>query len=337
MEKMRAFVITEPGGPEKLLLREVPRPTAREGWVLIRNRAFGLNRSEWFTRRGESPSVRFPRVLGIECVGEVVDAPGCDLAAGDRVAAMMGGMGRQYDGSYAEHVLVPQRHVFPLKTGLDWNVLGALPEMLQTTHGSLHTGLEIERAGNLLVRGGTSSVGFMAIALARSAGLEVSATTRSGNKSEELKAAGVSHVLIDDGSIVDQARTIYPEGYDRVLELIGASTLLDSLRATRRGGIVCMTGMLGGRWVLPEFHPMGDVPTGVKLTSYSGESGDITVAQLQEYIGLVESGALRVKLGPVFPFEKLPDAHRLMDENRANGKIVVELVGAGDDAGSAGK
>jgi NADPH2:quinone reductase len=326
MERMRAFVINEPGGPEKLVLREIAKPAARDGWVLIRIRAFGLNRSEWFTRRGDSPSVKFPRVLGIECVGEVVDAPGSDLSAGDCVAAMMGGMGRQYDGAYAEFVLVPRRHVFPLTTSLDWKVLGALPEMFQTTHGSLHTGLEIMRARNLLVRGGTSSIGFMAIALARSAGLEVSATTRSASKAEELQAAGVRHVLIDDGSIVEQARSIYAEGYDRVLELIGASTLLDSLRATRRGGIVCMTGMLGGKWVLPEFHPMGDVPTGVKLTSYSGESGDISVAQLQECVGLVESGALHVKLGPVYPFEKLPDAHRLMDENRANGKIVIEVV-----------
>lgn len=326
MERMRAFVITEPGGPEKLVLREVPRPTPRDGWVLIRNRAFGLNRSEWFTRRGESPSVRFPRVLGIECTGEVVDAPGGDLAAGERVAAMMGGMGRQYDGAYAEFVLVPRRHVFPLTTRLRWSVLGALPEMLQTTHGSLHTGLEIERARNVLVRGGTSSIGFMAIALARAAGLEVSATTRSASKTEELFSAGVRHVLIDNGSVLEQARAIHEQGFDRVLELVGTSTILDSLRATRRGGIVCMTGMLGGQWVLPEFHPMGDVPTGVKLTSYSGESADISAAQLQEYVELVESGALQVKLGPVFPFERLPEAHRLMDENRANGKIVVEIV-----------
>ena len=325
-ERMRAFVIAEPGGPDKLELREVARPTPRNGWVLIRNRAFGLNRSEWFTRRGESPSVRFPRVLGIECTGEVVDAPGSDLTAGERVAAMMGGMGRQYDGAYAEFVLVPRPHVFPLTTKLSWRVLGALPEMLQTTHGSLHTGLEIRRAGNILIRGGTSSIGFMAIALARLAGLEVSATTRSVSKTEELRAAGVRHVLMDNGSIVDQAKAIYAKGYDRVLELVGASTLLDSLRATRRGGIVCMTGMLGGHWVLREFHPMGDVPTGVKLTSYSGESGDISVAELQKYVEFVESGALQVKLGPVYPFERLPDAHRLMDEDRANGKIVVEVI-----------
>ena len=323
---MRAFVIREPGGPERLELRDVPRPTPRDGWVLIRNRAFGLNRSEWFTRRGESPSVEFPRVLGIECVGEVVAAPGSDLSGGMRVAAMMGGMGRQFDGSYAEYVLVARRHVFPLKTSLNWKILGALPEMLQTVHGSLHTGLEIERAANLLVRGATSSIGFAAMALARAAGLVVTATTRSTTKTDELTAAGATHVLVDNGSIAHKARSICPNGFDRVLELVGATTLLDSLQAVRRGGIVCMTGILGGKWILSEFHPMGDVPTGVKLTTYAGESSDISRAQLQEYTSLIESGELTLKLGPNVPFEKLQEAHTMMDENRANGKIVIEVA-----------
>ncbi len=323
---MRAFVIEEPGGPEKLELQEIPRPQPRDGWVLIHNRAFGLNRSEWFTRRGQSPDVRFPRVLGIECVGEVASAPGSDLSRGMRVAAMMGGMGRQFDGSYAEYVLVPRQHVFPLETNLDWKILGALPEMLQTVHGSLHIGLEIERAENLLVRGGTSSIGFATIALGRKAGLELTATTRNATKTAELIAAGASHVLVDDGSIADQAREIYPDGFDRVLELVGTTTLLDSLQAARRGGIVCMTGILGGEWVLPEFHPMSDVPTGVKLTSYAGESSDLTPTQLQDYVSLVESGELNLKVGPNFPFEKLREAHTTMDENRAHGKIVMEVV-----------
>lgn len=322
---MRAYLISEAGGPEKLELQDVPRPDSRQGWVLIRNRAFGLNRSEWFTRRGDSPTVIFPRVLGIECVGEVVDATGSALEAGQKVAAMMGGMGRKFDGSYAEYVLVPQANVFPLQTDLDWGVLGALPEMLQTVHGSLHIGLETERARNLLIRGGTSSIGFAAIALASAAGIEVTATTRNPDKSDELISAGATHVIVDTGSVAMNARAIYADGYDRVLELIGASTLLDSLKAAGRGGIVCMTGILGGEWILRQFMPMGDIPTGVKLTSYSGEASDISVAQLQEYVSLVESGSIALKAGPRFAFENLQAAHRLMDENRANGKIVVEL------------
>jgi len=320
---MLAYVIEEPGGPEKLVLRHVPTPDPVDGWVLIRVRAFGLNRSEWFTRRGDSPSVRFPRVLGIECVGEVVAAPATDLVVGQRVAALMGGMGRQYDGSYAEFTRVPRAHVFPLDTALDWRVLGALPEMLQTTHGSLRVGLEIERAKSLLIRGGTSSVGLAALSLAKRAGLEVVSTTRADAKARMLRAAGADHAIVDDGAIAGQMHKLFRGGVDRVLELVGASTLRDSLASAARGGIVCMTGMLGGEWVLDHFQPMGDIPTGVKLTSYSGGSGDITADELSRYVTMVEEGALKLTLGPTFPFESLVDAHRAMDANSANGKIVV--------------
>jgi NADPH2:quinone reductase len=320
---MRAYVIEEPGGPEKLLLREVPTPEPKEGSVLIRVRAFGLNRSEWFTRRGDSPSVKFPRVLGIECVGEVIAAPGSDLAVGQRVAAMMGGMGRTYDGAYAEVTRVPRAHVFPIETNLDWPVLGALPEMLQTTHGSLHLGLEIERAKTLLIRGGTSSVGLAALALAKRAGLEVVSTTRSEAKAAFLRDAGADHVVVDDGVLAAKMRDRFGGGVDRGLELVGATTLRDSLASVRPRGIVCMTGILGGSWVLDGFEPMEDVPTGVKLTSYSGRSEDITANELSGYIRMVEQGTLKLTLGPTFPFEALVDAHRVMDDSSANGKIVV--------------
>jgi NADPH2:quinone reductase len=322
---MRAYVIEQPGGPERLLLREVPTPEPVDGSVLIRVRAFGLNRSEWFTRRGDSPSVRFPRVLGIECVGEVMAAPGTDLAVGQRVAAMMGGMGREYDGAYAEVTRVPRAHVFPLATRLDWPVLGALPEMLQTTHGSLHLGLEIERAKTLLIRGGTSSVGLAALALAKRAGLEVVSTTRSEAKSAFLRDAGADHVVVDDGALAAKMHALFGAGVDRVLELVGASTLLDSLACLAPRGIACMTGILGGSWTLDGFRPMDDMPTGVKLTAYSGRSEDITADELSRYLTMVEEGTLKVTLGPTFPFEALVDAHRAMDENRANGKIVVVL------------
>ena len=153
---MKAWVNRAPGGAQQFSLEELKQPAPRSGWALIRVRAFGLNRSEWFTRNGDSPSVQFPRVLGIECVGEVVDAGGLNLEPGSTVAAMMGGMGREFDGSYAEYTLVPHACVFPLKTNLSWERLAALPEMLQTTHGSLYAGLEIDRAKSLLIRGGTS-------------------------------------------------------------------------------------------------------------------------------------------------------------------------------------
>jgi NADPH2:quinone reductase len=325
--KMKAWVIREAGGPDQFNLEDMETPKPRNGWALIRIRAFGLNRSEWFTRIGESPGVKFPRVLGIECVGEIVDAGGLDLTTGTKIAAIMGGMGRQFDGSYAEYTLVPHECVFVLNTELPWEELAALPEMLQTTHGSLFVGLEIERAESLLIRGGTSSIGMAALALAKHAGLRVGITTRGPDKIETLKNLGADEVWVDDGNLSSQISKEIEKPYDRVLELIGATTLLDSMRCVGRGGIVCMTGILGGKWSLDNFHPMGDIPTGVKLTSYSGEASDLNGDQLQSYLDLVAAGKLVVKTGPVFPFEELIEAHKLMDQNKAGGKIVIRGKG----------
>ena len=320
---MRAYVIHAAGGPDALQLETIPDPTPRQDWVLIDVRAFGLNRSEWFTRRGASASVEFPRVLGIECVGEVLDSGDTDLAPGTRVAALMGGMGREFDGSYAEMTLVPRDSVFAIQSDLPWSHFGALPEMLQTSHGSLHQGLEIREGETLLIRGGTSSVGLATLVLAKEAGLTVISTTRSLAKERMLREAGADDVVMDTGEIVGELRRHVRGGVDRVLELIGATTLIDSLRCARRGGVVCMTGILGGSWTLDRFHPMGDIPTAVRLTSYAGEAGDITAELLSSYVRKIESGTLSIPRGPVMHFDELREAHMLMDDSRAGGKIVI--------------
>ena len=320
---MRAVVIEKAGGPEVLTIQERAIPEPTEGWVLIKVMAFGLNRSEMFTRQGHSPSVKFPRVLGIECVGVVEAAPGTPYATGQTVAAMMGGMGREYDGGYAEYTRVPAEHVFALETGLDWPTLGALPEMFQTVNGSLTTGLEVRQGQILLIRGGTSSIGMTAAVLAKQRGLRVVATTRNPDKAEALETNGAERVFIDHGEIAPAVREAYPGGVDRVLELVGTGTLADSLQATRTGGIVCMTGILGNQWIFPDFSPMGIIPTGVKLTIYAGGSGDVTQAQLQGFVDSVASGDLQVKIARVFPLEKIVEAHRFMEDNLGSGKLVV--------------
>lgn len=320
---MRAWRLHRPGGPEAFVLEDLPVPEPAAGQVLVEVRAFGLNRSEWFTRIGDSPTVQLPRVLGIECVGVVVSDPSGALAAGQRVAAMMGGMGRQFDGSYAEYTCVPSSSVFPLETALPWEMLGALPEMLQTCHGSLHAGLEVQAGETLLIRGGTSSIGLATLAMAKQVGLKVISTSRSEAKADVLVTAGADEVVIDTGHIAARVRASHPRGVDRVLELLGTGTLLDSLRCARPGGVVCMTGILGGQWELPSFRPMGDIPTAVRLTSYSGGASDISREQLQDYVSMVERGALEIRRGPVWGFDELPAAHRAMDENAANGKMVV--------------
>ncbi len=322
---MKSVVIYEGGGPDVLKIETRPVPQPNSGQVLIRVRAFGLNRSELFTRQGHSPSVTFPRILGIEAVGEVVEAPNGEFYPGDKVATAMGGMGRAFDGGYAEYTLVPASQVQKIETGLDWATLGALPEMLQTAHGSLHTSLRLEAGQTLLIRGGTTSVGLTAAILAKGLGAFVIATTRKPEREAMLIRNGADHVIIDDGEIADAVHGLLPNGVDRVLELVGTTTLLDSLKTVSRGGVVCMTGMVGDSWEFERFSPMGVIPTAVSLTTYAGGCEDVMATPLQSFIDQVENRGVIVPIGKVFAIDEIVEAHRMMEENRAGGKIVVTI------------
>jgi NADPH:quinone reductase-like Zn-dependent oxidoreductase len=323
MAMMKAAVVREAGGPEVLQLESRPIPTPRHGEVLIRVKAFGLNRSELFTRQGLSPGVKFPRVLGIEAVGLVERAPGGEFRDGDAVATAMGGMGRDFDGSYAEFTCVPARQVQLVKGQLAWETLGAVPEMLQTAWGSMFKSLRLERGERLLIRGGTTSVGLAAAAIAKTHGACVAATTRQPDREKLLRMSGVDQVFIDTGSIAEQVREVSPGGVDKVLELIGTTTLLDSLRCARPRGIVCMTGMVGNKWSFDGFKPMEAIPTAVNLTTYDGGPEDFMLTPLDSLIEQVAAGRLRIQIGRTFKLDEIVEAHRCMEENRAGGKIVV--------------
>lgn len=322
---MKAVVAEKPGPPDVLQLKEIPQPKSRPGWVLIAVKAFGLNRAELFTRQGDSPGVEFPRVLGIECVGVVVEAPDTPFAPGEKVAAMMGGMGRQFDGGYAEYTLVPASSVFAIQTDLDWATLGAIPEMFQTVWGSLTVGLDIQAGQTLLIRGGTSSIGMTTTRLVKEMGATVLATTRNPQKVDKLRANGADYVVIDDGRIQQKVHEIVPDGVDRVLELVGTVTLRDSLQCTAVGGIVCITGILGNEWTMKDFAPMDDIPTGVKLTSYSGTAAHLDPQHLQKFVDDVAAGRQQVNLDRTFRMDEIQAAHRYMENNQATGKLVVVL------------
>ncbi len=320
---MKAAVLFQAGAAEQLTLTDLPTPRPLEGQVLIRVRAFGLNRSELMTRKGLSPGVTFPRTLGIECVGEIAEDPSGAFPQGQKVMAYMGEMGRAYDGSYAEYTVVPKGIVHPFESTLPWATLGAIPEMFQTVHGSLYSALDIHAGESLLIRGGTSSIGLLAGQVARNAGLTVIATTRNPKKEDMLRDNGAAHVVIDNGRICETVRAHFPRGVDKALELVGAPTLRDTLQCVRPGGTACMTGMLSESWSIPEFAPVEFIPATVRLTAYDSGQVRSPAAAFQEFISAVESGNIRLRIGRVFTLDDIVAAHLLMESNRANGKIVV--------------
>ncbi|PSR61236.1 NADPH:quinone reductase [Nocardia sp. MDA0666] len=322
---MRAAVCVRAGGPEVLEIGERPIPRVRPGWSLVRVRGAGVNRSELRTRQGHSPAVRFPRVLGIECVGDVAASTDPGLPEGTTVAAVMGGMGREFDGGYAEFALLPNTLLMPIRTTLPWHVLAALPETYLTAHGALATSgvLSAGRQARLLIRGGTSSVGMAAISLAAAEGIDTVTTTRRPAKVSALIAAGADHVLADDGgSLAEAVQAIWPGGPDYVLDLVGARTAVDSLRLVRRGGTVCVAGSLSG-WLIPDFEPIAMIPSGTVLTAFHSDECVGSTAVLQRIVDSVEAGVLPPNIDQVVALDDIAAAHRRMENDEAAGKLVM--------------
>ncbi len=323
MSTMRAVVLAAPGPPEALRIVELPIPTPRTGHVLIRVKAFGLNRSELHTRLGLAEGVTFPRVLGIEATGVVADCPGGEFERGEQVATLMGGMGRTFDGGYAEYTCVPAGQVIRFSSGLPWATLGAVPEMLQTAHGSLTIGLDAKPGQSILIRGGTSSIGMATAVLAKRRGMTVLSTTRNREKEAALRAVGVDHVLFDDGNVAAQVRALLAGGVDTALELVGTPTLPDTLRSTKLHGVVCFTGMLSNQWIVRDFYPIQYLPRGVRLTAYGGEANDLPAEVLQDFLDAVAVGDAIVPIFRTYRLDQIVEAHTEMEAGSATGKLVV--------------
>ena len=318
---MKTMVLEKPCSAEEMKIKNVPIPEVKEGWVLVKVKAFGINRAEIFTRQGDSPSVKLPRIIGIECVGTVENPSDSSLKKGDKVFSMMNGMGRKFDGSYAEYILIPKNQVYLLKLSEEsWEKLAAYPELYYTAYASLFRSLKLEKGETLLIRGGTGSVALAAVQLAKAINVKVAATTRSMSKEQFLKEKGVDEVIIEDEKFYENLRKLFPEGVDKVLELIGSPTLKSSLKSVKQGGTVCMTGCLGG-WVINEFEPLDDIISESYLTSFNSTYVNENV--VSEMFDFIEKYSIKPEISRVFTLDEISEAHKFLEGNKANGKVVV--------------
>jgi NADPH:quinone reductase-like Zn-dependent oxidoreductase len=321
-------VITAPGGPEVLAMRDLPDPVPGPGEVLIRVRAIGLNHADGYMRSGAFGKVA--QVPGIECAGTVAADPGGRLTVGTPVVAILGGMGRTRNGSYAELVTVPASNVIPVRTSLDWTSLVAIPEVYATAWSALFGNLDLRPGQTVLVRGATSALGQAAVNIAAGAGLTVLASSRRADRAGLLRGMGAATVLTDDGRLADQVagRGLAVDG---VLDVVGNTVLRDSLRVVRPRGRVCQVGFLGGLAAVDGFDPLADLPSGVQLSFYGSAfvlgTADFPLAAvpLQDMIAKAEAGTYQAGPARVFGFGELPEAHRVMEAGTAGGKMVATV------------
>ncbi|PWT79279.1 MAG: alcohol dehydrogenase [Acidobacteria bacterium] len=323
---MRAIVIDGFGGVEHLTIKEIPDPQPKPGYVVIEIKAFGINHAEMHMRRGEWAEAA--PVSGIECVGVVKSCPGGEFKVGTKVAALMGGLGRTINGSYAEYTRARVENVASIESDLPWEELAAIPESYATAWTCLFRNLELAKRQTLVIRGGMSSFGQAAINMSVNAGADVIATTRKGVSSRKLESLGAKRVEVEGPDLSN--RIAERRQVDAVLDLVGNSTILDSLAMLRRSGRACLAGFLGGLAPLHDFNPLLQMSSGVHLSFFGsfvfGTPGfPLSDVPLQAIANDVAAGRYQAKPAHVFRFEEIREAHKLMESGQADGKMVVRL------------
>src|SRR5215472_1985763 len=323
---MRAIILKQFGGLDSLVIENLPDPEPKPGNVLIQVKAFGINHAETHMRKGEWAEAA--QVSGIECVGLVKTCPGGEFAPGTKVAAFMGGMGRTINGSYAEYTCPPATNVVPIETGLSWEEFAVIPESYATAWTCLHRNLEIREGQTLVIRGATSALGRAAINMAVDAGAQVIATTRKKERFDALVELGAHRAEIETPNLSESIAE--RKKIDGVLDLVGNTTFMDSLRMLRRGGRMCLAGWLGGLDPVNDFNPLLQMPSGVYFTflgSFVFGTPEFPVSDipLQAIVDKVAAGIYKTKPARVFQFDEIREAHEAMESNQANGKMVVRI------------
>lgn len=325
-ETMRAIVLTGFGGLDKLVYTDIPKPLPRQGEVVIEVKGFGINHAEIHMRRGEWAEAA--EVSGIECVGIVDSCPGQEFPAGAKVAALMGGLGRTINGSYAQYTRVRAANVALLDTDLPWSQLAALPETYASAWTCLYRNLHLAPGETVLIRGATSSFGQAALKMAVATGANVIATARNRERFAMLEKLGAARVELERPDLA--AHLPEAKQIDAVLDLIGNSAVLDSVALVRRGGTVCIAGWLGGLAPIANFNPLTQLASGVNLNLFAspafGNPGyPVSDVPLADIARQVAEGKLDAKPSRVYSFDQIREAHRAAEAGEAGGKLVVVM------------
>lgn len=317
---MRAVILNKVTDANNIEISECKIPNVKPGWVLVQVKGFGLNHSEQILRREEilEDYIKKPIVPGIECVGVIENPSDSSFAKGDKVVALMGGMGRSFNGSYAEYALLPESHVFKVESNLSWREMAAIPETYFTAWGSLFDCLDLKEDDVLLIRGGTCALGYAAIKIAKTFGCKVIATTHRKEKIKLLDEA--DEVVLDEGTLAGKIDEYH---FTKALELVGPKTLIDTMKCMSKGGIVCNTGILGGVYSLKDFDPIKGIPNGVYLTGFF--SNYPTQEIMDAIFKFIDEKNVKPKIGMSFDFDNIKEAIDAMDTGKADGKIVVTM------------
>jgi len=326
---MKAVVVSEPGGPGNLRLEEVPDPIAGPGEVVVDVVASAVNRADTLQRQGlYPPPPGASPYLGLECsgtvsaIGEGVDG---DWQPGDRVCALLAG------GGYAERVAVPEGQLLPVPEGFDLADAAALPEVVCTVWSNVFMSAGLRPGETLLVHGGSSGIGTMAIQLALQVGARVAVTAGSAEKLAACRALGAD-ILVNyrEADFVEAVREATGgRGADVVLDVMGAAYLSRNLDVLAANGRIVVVGMQGGtKGELDLGKLMGKrgaiIATGLRARPVAEKAA--IIASVREHVWpLVAAGTVRPVIHERFPLADAGRAHEVLESSAHIGKLLLTV------------
>ncbi len=326
---MQAIVITAPGAPEVLQLREVKSPEPVGNQIQVRVRATALNRADLLQRRGlyPAPPGVAADIPGLEFAGEVA-AIGSAVTMwkpGDRVMGLLAG------GGYAEQIITHERLAMPIPETLYFEQAAAIPEVFLTAYDALFSQLELKAGERLLIHAAASGVGTAAIQMAKLAGITTFGTTRTTSKLALLDELALDHPI--DTSTTNFTDAIHSltnkQGVDAILDLVGASVWQGNMKALARKGRMIIVGMVGGVKVEADLSTILRkrlTVTGTVLRARPIEEKISLTQQFQKHmLPHFDTGKLRPIIDTTIDWQKVPQAHQLMEENKNSGKIVLRV------------